>query len=195
MVNGREEAARNAERSMTNTPGFCQLWTRNLYGAPSSGDVDRDGDSDAVDGWKSEPTSARHPGDRRPPRGTPVAWGGGARGFGHRAISLGPNKEGIYMIRSTDAGGSGKVATVPLSFPEERWGLTYLGWSETITGQVIPVPKPVINVTRATQVRDLLNKAEPILNEAIKENTGFRKAMFVSSRTFLRSSRSALPKK
>lgn len=134
MVYNREEAAKRAEASKTNVPGTCQLWTRTMFGAPSAGDQDGDHDADAVDGWKSEPVSKRHTG-RNPPRGTPVAWSGGSNGNGHRAISLGNGK-----IRSTDAGGSGKVATVDLGWVEKNWGLRYLGWSETISGQQIPVP-------------------------------------------------------
>lgn len=135
MVYDRESAARRAESSTTNSPGFCQSWTRNIFGAPSAGDVDRDGDADAVDGWKSEPLSARHEGDRNPPRGVPVAWSGGSKGHGHRAVSLGNGK-----IRSTDAGGLGHVATVDLNWPEVHWGMRYLGWSETISGLHIPKP-------------------------------------------------------
>jgi len=130
----REQAAQRAEASHTNSPGTCQLWTRTMFGAPSAGDRDHDGDADAVDGWRSEPLHAKHE-DRNAPRGTPVAWAGGAHGFGHRAISLGNG-----MIRSTDAGGSGKVATVSLNWVEQHWGLRYLGWSETMTGLAIPLP-------------------------------------------------------
>lgn len=135
MVYNREEAAKRAEASRTNVRGMCQQWTRDIFGAPSVGDVDRDGDADAVDGWKSEPVAKRHT-DRHPPRGVPVSWAGGRNGHGHRAVSLGNGK-----IRSTDAGGSGRVATVDLNWPEKTWGLTYLGWSETISGIQIPVPK------------------------------------------------------
>lgn len=142
MVRNREEAAKLAENSQFNKPGTCQLWTRTIFDAPSVGDRDGDGDADAVDGWKSEPVSYRH-GDRKPPRGVPVAWSGGSKGYGHRAISLGPDRNGVYQIRSTDAGGSGKIATVPLDFFEKQWGLGYLGWSETISGLTIPaVVKP-----------------------------------------------------
>lgn len=131
-IRSRAQAARAAAESKTNVPGTCQLWTRTQYGAPSAGDRDRDGDADAVDGWRSEPPRFRHT-DRRPPRGVPVAWSGGRNGFGHRAISLGGG-----LIRSTDAGGPGKVATVELGWVERTWGLTYLGWSESITGIEIP---------------------------------------------------------
>src|SRR5690349_3800386 len=132
----RESAAQNAENSKVNAPGMCQSWTRRQFNADPVGDFDQDGDSDAVDGWESEPKGSRHT-TRKPPRGTPVAYSGGSSGHGHRAVSLGPI-DGTYMIRSTDAGGTGRVATVPLDWPEKEWGLKYLGWSETISGEEIP---------------------------------------------------------
>lgn len=145
MVYNREEAAKRAEKSTTNIKGYCQKWTREIFGAPSVGDVDRDGDADAVDGWKSE--KKRHEGDRNPPRGTPVSYSGGKNGFGHRAVSLGNGK-----IRSTDAGGDGKVATVDLDWPERKWGMKYLGWSEDISGIVIPKPPAPEKTSRGFRV-------------------------------------------
>lgn len=136
MVRNREEAASAAENTHRNKPGMCQQVTRGWLLGPSAGDRDFDGDADAVDGWKSEPAHARH-GDRNPPRGVPVSWSGGKNGFGHRALSLGNGK-----IRTTDGDGEGVVATRDLGWPEREWGLTYLGWSETITGQDIPLPPP-----------------------------------------------------
>ncbi|WP_343907123.1 hypothetical protein [Nocardioides aquiterrae] len=130
----RAQIVERAKASKTNTPRYCQLWTRGICGSPSAGDRDRDGDADAIDGWLSEPAKYRHT-DRNPPAGVPVAYGGSANG--HRAISLGGG-----MIRSTDAGGAGKVATVPLDWPERTWGLTYLGWSDTCDGWLIPTPPP-----------------------------------------------------
>lgn len=143
MTRTANEAVKAALSDKTNIPGTCQLATRTWLGAPSVGDYDGDGDADAVDGWKREPAGAKHT-DRKPPRGAPVAWSGGRNGYGHRALSLGPNSAGIYFIRTTDGGGSGKVATVPLSWVEQTWGLTYLGWSETMSGQTIPglIAKP-----------------------------------------------------
>lgn len=129
----REQAAKRAEANTTNLPGLCQKWTRQLFGAPAVGDVDGDGDSDAVDGWKSEPERFRHFGDRNPPRGVPVAWAGGSRGFGHRAISLGAG-----AVRSIDI--NGRVGTVNLGWFERNWGMRYLGWSETMSGLYIPKP-------------------------------------------------------
>lgn len=141
QVRNREEAAKASLADSTNDVGMCQQQTRLWLLGPSAGDRDGDGDADAVDGWKSEPVDARHPGDRHPPRGVPVSWAGGRKGHGHRALSLGDG-----MVRSTDAGGAGRVASVHLSWVEQNWGMQYLGWSETITGIMIPpappAPKP-----------------------------------------------------
>ena len=161
MVNTREVAVKNALHSTTNVPRTCQLWTRTQYDAPSAGDVDLDGDADAVDGWLSEPYNLRHPGDRKPPVGVPVAWSGGSSGNGHRAIVVAPG-----MIRSTDAAGSGRVGTVPLDWVERNWGLHYLGWSESIDGILIPDGTPSPPPTRGRRVDKALrnirkSKAKP----------------------------------
>jgi hypothetical protein len=132
----REQIVARAKASTTNVANTCQLWTRGICGAPSVGDYDGDGASDAEDGWKSEPAEYRHT-DRNPPAGVPVSYGGGSHDNGHRAISLGGG-----MIRSTDAAGTGHVATVSLDWPERVWGLTYLGWSDTCDGYLIPKPTP-----------------------------------------------------
>jgi hypothetical protein len=137
MVFDRETTARRAEQSTRFGVGMCQLWVRTMAGGESAGDNDRDGDADAVDGWKREPVSARHS-DRKPPRGVPVAFSGGSRGFGHRAISLGNGK-----LRSTDMTGTrytpGIVGTTTISEIEGAMGVRYVGWSDTISGVRIPV--------------------------------------------------------
>jgi len=135
MAYTRSEVVSRALAARTNVPGTCYMWTRTMAGSPSVGDVDRDGDADAVDGWKA--AKHRHPGHRTPPAGVPVFWSGGRNGYGHAAISLGDGK-----IRSTDAGGSGKIATVDLRWVEREWGLTYLGWSDDLNGVVIPADEP-----------------------------------------------------
>ena len=157
----REEAALRAEKATTFGVGMCQLWTREIFGAPSAGDRDRDGDADALDGWLSEPSAHRHPEDRNPPRGVPVSFNGGSRGFGHRAVSLGNGK-----IRSTDMSGSyytpGRIGTCTIADIEKAMGVRYLGWSNTITGQVIPMPPPPAppkpKVTRGKVVDQLLRR-------------------------------------
>lgn len=159
MVRNREEAAKLAESLKVAAPGICQLWTRNVFDSASVGDVDGDGDADAVDGWKSEPKSAQHT-DRRPPRGVPVAFSGGSRGFGHRAVSLGNGK-----IRSTDMSSTGysagNIGTTTIGQIEKSMGVKYLGWSETIGGVAIPLkpkkapvkPKPAPPVKKSRGVK------------------------------------------
>lgn len=154
----REEAAQRAEKATTFGAGMCQLWTREIFGAPSAGDRDRDGDADAVDGWISEPSAHRHPDDRNPPRGVPVSFNGGSRGFGHRAVSLGNGK-----IRSTDMSGKyytpGRIGTCTIADIEKAMGVRYLGWSNTITGQMIPLPPPPVKKeTRGKVVDAMLRK-------------------------------------
>lgn len=138
----RRQVAQRARASRTNVPGMCQAWTREKAGAPSAGDFDGDGSTDAEDGWKMEPARYKHPGDRKPPEGTICSWTGGSADSGHRAVSLGPDDRGVYHIRSTDAGGQGVVATVPLDWVEKTWGLRYEGWSDTCDGWLIPKPPP-----------------------------------------------------
>lgn len=132
----RQKAVEKALKQTTNVPGTCQLATRQWYNAPSVGDVDKDGDADAVDGWKSEPANAKRF-DRFPPRGYPVAFGGGSKGYGHRAISLGNG-----MIRSTDMENGrykkGVVGNATIWEIEASMGVHYLGWSTTISGFAIP---------------------------------------------------------
>lgn len=171
MVRNREEAASAAERSQTNKVGTCQLWTRTQFDAPSAGDRDGDRDADAVDGWLSEPSATKHYGDRNPPRGVPVAFKGGSKDFGHRAISLGNGR-----IRSTDMSDdglryqAGNVGTTTIAAIERAMGVVYLGWTPTITGQTIPLPpvkptqppvkEPKPKNNGVTKARDLLLKAQ-----------------------------------
>lgn len=182
------QAIAAAKAARKNTPGMCQSWTRNLFLAPGAGDRDGDGDADAVDGWKSEPSSSRFT-DRKPMIGAPVAWSGGSANHGHRAICVGYNSSGQPMIRSTDAGGSGVIATKPLSWFETNWHLHYLGWSKTITGKkitgLVAPPKPATAakapVTRgkhADEAIAALNAGLKLTTEGTASNLRFRKGLY-----------------
>lgn len=126
----REEAVKAANASFVNTPRYCARWTRSQFGVAALGDYDGDSAADAEDMWKA--ATLPHAGDRTPPAGVPVFYGGGSQDNGHAAVSLGGG-----MIRSTDARGAGRVGTVPLDFPTREWGMPYLGWSEDLYGHVI----------------------------------------------------------
>jgi hypothetical protein len=138
MVYNRSEVVERAlaANGSANTPRMCQAWTRAIIGVDAVGDADGDGDADAVDGWVSEPESARHYFDRNPPEGVPVAFSGGTNGFGHRAISIGNGR-----LVSTDAGGTGIIAIVTIAWIEANWHMKYLGWSSTMSGKIIPTAK------------------------------------------------------
>lgn len=62
--------------------------------------------------------------------GAPVYYGGGDHG--HIGLYVGDG-----MVRSTDAGGPGVMATVPLDWFARAWGYQYLGWSEDLGGKDI----------------------------------------------------------
>lgn len=158
---------RAANAQETNRPGMCQNNTWTLYQSHSVGDVDHDGDADAVDGWKSEPKDQRHT-DRRPMIGAPGAWSGGSGGFGHRAPCVGYDKHGEALFRSTDAGGRGLMATRPLSWFEEEWNVHWLGWSKTISGQPISglKPPPAVAANRPAKPSRLARIRTQLLNVA-----------------------------
>lgn len=150
-VHTSQEAILVALAQDHNVPGMCQMNVDKWFNAPAVGDVDHDGDADAVDGWESEPKKYRHPGDRNPPPGVPLSFAGGSRGFGHRAMSLAH----AGRIRSTDmhanhySPGTTDTVTGPttsdaIAVLEQQMNQHYLGWSETISGHLIPnfVQKP-----------------------------------------------------
>lgn len=127
MAYTAERTAQNAIADRYNSPGYCLQQVRMWAGIPA-----RYGD--AATAWYN--TNDRHPGGRRPPRGSFVFWTGGSRGYGHIALSLGNGK-----IRSTDAGGSGRVATVDLAWVERNWGQRYAGWSWDVNEVTVPHQK------------------------------------------------------
>lgn len=148
MVRSRPAALAVAMKQTTNKPGTCQMTTRGWYDAPSAGDQDHDGDADANDGWLSEPVKYRHLGDRTPPSGVPLYFRKkSGRGFGHRCMS----RDTRGNARTTDMHGgryeAGITGNATIAQIEREMGLIYVGWSESITGQLIPLgpgttPKP-----------------------------------------------------
>jgi hypothetical protein len=169
-INTSAEAIHKACNQFTNRVGACQLYVHDWFNAPSVGDVDHDGDADAVDGWESEPKAYRITGTRDPKvEGVPLAFGGGSHGFGHRALLMKPGH-----IRSTDMFGNqwapGKTSTVTavttsaaIAIIEQQMGVHYLGASKTISGILIPnfaqtTPKPPARQTRGARVDLSLRK-------------------------------------
>jgi len=113
-----------ARRSSVNVPGHCLEWSREQAGIPSKY-------TDAATAW--EHAIGRRPADGNPPPGAAVYWTGGSSGYGHIAISVGDGK-----VRSSDAGGTGRVATVRINRLSSEWNLQYAGWASSINGYRIP---------------------------------------------------------
>ena len=118
------ETVHAALSSDVNEPGHCLEWARERADIPPWYD-------DAATAWAN--ATGKRPGDRHPPVGAAVYWTGGSSGYGHIAISVGDGK-----VRSSDAGGEGRVETVPVDWAEKKWGLKYAGWSNSINGYTIP---------------------------------------------------------
>ena len=64
--------------------------------------------------------------------GAPCYYRGGA--YGHVVISAGGGR-----IRSTDCTSASDISEVDLSWVEEHWGYTYLGWTGDINGVDLPL--------------------------------------------------------
>lgn len=111
-------ALKLAQAYKTYASGMCLKFVRSLYNVPVVY-------PDAATAWRN--TKYRH--TSTPPKGVPVWWTGGSRGFGHVAISAG----GGYVI-STDYPSKGRVGKVKISTLTKAWGQTYRGWSEDING-------------------------------------------------------------
>lgn len=128
-------AAALAARGRAVQPGMCLRTVRGFYGLPG-------GVPDASAAWRAA-INPRGP-VATPPPGAPVFWTGGAHGHGHIAVM----SSGGYIV-STDAPARGRIGTVPLGYPSQRWGLRYEGWAEGWAGHridglsapvVVPLP-------------------------------------------------------
>ena len=116
-----KEAAKAYKQQTTNRVGMC-LWevqeafqTNHWY--PS-----------AIEQWRN--AKKKHTGRKNIPVGAPVYYEGGRHG--HIVIYVGDG-----MVRSSDAGGAGRMATVPIDWFKQAWGYTFVGWSEDIGGRDI----------------------------------------------------------
>ncbi|MGZ6768003.1 MAG: hypothetical protein ACXVEQ_17080 [Nocardioidaceae bacterium] len=117
------QTADSAKRSHQDTPGHCLQWARTRAGIPGRYATAAEAARGAFN---------KHFGGR-PPAGAAVYYTGGSHGYGHIAISVGGGK-----VRSTDSGGSGRVATVGYRWPVTHWHLHYAGWADNINGYTIP---------------------------------------------------------
>jgi hypothetical protein len=128
VVQNADAAVNNANKYTHCDPGMCLKYTRTWLEIGSA-------EPDATSAWNS--AIGKHAGDRNPPRGAPVFWTGGSKGYGHIALA----KQGDaadQMFRGTDMPGSGTVSNQQLEWVENHWGLKYAGWAEGFNGVKIP---------------------------------------------------------
>jgi len=159
MVFSIATTVRNALNDHTNEPGTCLMAVRIWAGIAARY-------PDAATAWHN--TNDRHPGNRNPPKGSFVFWTGGSKGYGHIALSLGGGK-----VRSTDAGGRGRVATVDLGWVERNWGQRYAGWSWDVNEVTMPHKKPAAAGAATSPNWD---KIYEYARSAAKANTGAEKS-------------------
>lgn len=126
MVFDADTTASNAEAVDFNEVGHCLQWCRERAG------IDALYLTAAQAGLHAD---RLHVGDRDVPRGAFAFWTGGSDGAGHIVIGLGNGQ-----LRSTDAGGPGRVATVPgVEWFDQHWtSLSYLGWADNVNGITVP---------------------------------------------------------
>ena len=136
-----KQAAQFFKRKATNQVGKCLWHVQDAFGSPHMY-------PNAITQWHQ--AKHKHPGDRTPQVGAPVCYRGGQHG--HIAIYVGDGK-----VRSTDAGGRGRMATVPLNWFAGAWGYEYLGWIGDIGGR---------NIDFDTDIKVYYSKLKPGVDDS-----------------------------
>lgn len=136
-----KQAAKAFRAKQTNKVGMCLWECQEIYPTnhwyPS-----------AWAQWQN--ANHKHTSKRNIPVGAPIYYKGGQ--YGHIVLYVGDGK-----VRSTDAGGRGKMATVPLEWFERNWGYTYAGWSEDLGGKMIDFD---------TDIKVYVNKLKPGVDDS-----------------------------
>ncbi len=115
-----KEAARAFKQKQSNKVGLCLWECQEIYPTnhwyPSA--------------WSQWHNAKKKHTNKNAPVGAPMYYKGGKHG--HIVLYVGDG-----MVRSTDAGGPGKMGTVPIEWFKRAWGYEYLGWSEDLGGKDI----------------------------------------------------------
>ncbi len=111
-----------ARRTSTFPEGFCLVFVRNAFGVSALF-------GSAAAAWNG--AQFKHPvsSGMQVPRGAPVFWTGGSKGFGHVAIGTGNGR-----CWSSDAGGAGRTAKVNIDELTDRFNIDLQGWAEDVNG-------------------------------------------------------------
>lgn len=119
-------------RTITRYPvGYCLKYVRTCFGIASKY-------PSAINAWNN--AKHRHGPTSAIPYGVPVFFKGGK--YGHVALSLGKNAQGVDMCRSTDYPRAGVVGEVPIRTLAANWNYPYIGWTEDLNGVRVYTPPP-----------------------------------------------------
>ncbi len=113
-----KQAAQFFKDKTTNKVGMCLWHVQDAFQSPHVY-------PNAITQWHQ--AKKKHAGDRTPKIGAPVYFEGGKHG--HIAIYIGDGR-----VRSTDAGGAGRMGTASIDWFVRNWNMKYLGWTEDIGG-------------------------------------------------------------
>lgn len=130
VVKSAQEAIDNAMSYTRCDSGMCLKYVRTWLEIPALAGT-------AYEAWQA--AKHKHPGDTNPPDGAPAFWKSSASGSGAGHITLVRHTD----MRTTDKSEATYVANDPGSWPRERWGQTYLGWTEDLNGVDIPYLREV----------------------------------------------------
>ena len=135
------EAAKAFKRKQTNRVGMCLWECQEIYPTnhwyPS-----------AISQWRN--AKKKHTSKKNIPIGAPIYYSGGK--YGHVVLYVGDG-----MVRSTDAGGRGKMATVSIEWFHRAWGYKYEGWSEDLGGK---------NIDFDTSITVYVNRLKPGVDDS-----------------------------
>lgn len=120
-----------AKQKAGGVKGLCLKTCRTAWGLPG-------GVPSAAAAWKSIPPSHKHSDPTKAPVGAPHFWTG-RRGalakYGHIALQA----EHENFVWSTDAPVTDRVGLVDIEWFEKKWGAKYLGWTDMLQGQKLPL--------------------------------------------------------
>lgn len=132
MTRGTEAAIAVAREQSQNGPqygvGECLMRVRGCYAVAAKY-------PDAATAWRNTKKPHPVPADANIPRGVPIWWTGGSKGFGHVAIATGDGQ-----CWSTDIRRPGMFDKVPISEIHAEWGMPFEGWSEDINDVTVYIP-------------------------------------------------------
>jgi hypothetical protein len=126
--------------------GMCQQYVRSCFDLGGYY-------ASAADAWRGAKKKHTLSGDgSSAPRGVPIFWLGGSKGYGHIAMGLGNG-----MCRSTDWPSRGKVGDVKIDTITRTWHQDLVGWSEDLNNVTIWTKPDDAKTQPTVDLSDVIN--------------------------------------